>query len=279
MVYLCNKKDSNRDYSLDSLLDICNSWVDRFSKKLVSSGLNPSERGLRNLYFGAEMIVYCYRDMERSSEKAYAFEHPLAINDLLLDTYNHIYKEKVADSKGIKVHKIRPPADFISCYRNNYFKISHTAFFHDAIELKLIDNDANASARFISGLYNGLEMDGDEISSYVSMMSLPKAADDYTIKKYLDRLEKHPIPFFVKIGDAMHNSETRGSERQFGKMTNHYSEKIRKRFRALYPYFYRNICNNYIDKIFGIPLKREPPENILNCLATSFDELKSVIKS
>jgi len=70
---MCNKPVVNRGSSLDNLLGVSNSWVKDFSKKIFYSDLKLSEKDLNNLYLGAEMMVYCYKDMKRASEDAYAF--------------------------------------------------------------------------------------------------------------------------------------------------------------------------------------------------------------
>jgi hypothetical protein len=259
---ICYKNYVERKRSIDDLLDISNSWVDRFVVKVQNSGLALSDRDKSNLYFGAEMMVYCYKDMERTVEKAYAFQHPLAINDLLLDAYNGIYRREYMGKT--QSNKIIPPAEFISCFRDNYLEIFHTSFFHDAKELGIFPLEG------IRNFYDGLKMDGKKIAHNVGFMSLPKAADSSIISSHMKVLRRHPIPLYCKIGDAMHNSETKGSERQFYKMTEHYNKLIKENFRPLYQYFFSNIYKNYHGKVAQkTERSHELPASIINCLVTT----------
>lgn len=241
MVGVCNKNYVSRGRSIDDLLDISNSWVDRFVIKVQDSGFSLSKKDKSNLYFSTAMMVYRYRDMERTAEKAYAFQHPLAINDLLLDAYNGVYRSKEPEKTA--ANKIIPPPEFISCFRDNYLEIFHTSFFHDAKELGIFPVEG------IRDFYDGLEMDGKKIARNVELMSLPKGASSDVISSRLEILRRHPVPLYCKIGDAMHNSETRGSDRQFYKMTEHYNKLIRENFRPLYQYFFSNIYKNYGRKV------------------------------
>jgi hypothetical protein len=191
MVYRCDRQDSNGEKSIDSLLDRCHIWLENFLKKVGDSGLEVSKRDTDNLYIGSEMMVYCYRDMPRSAEKAYAFEHPLAINDLLLDAYNGIYRIKNANR--YHEYKITAPKEFTDCFRKNYLEIFHTSFFHDTEELGIFPVES------IKKFYDGLKMKGKDIASNVEFMSLPKAANDTVISSRLKFLKSCPVPLYCKI--------------------------------------------------------------------------------
>jgi hypothetical protein len=236
---ICNRRESNSNIntSMADLLDICNTRMERFIGKIQDSGLSLSGRDKSNLYLGAEMMVYCYRDKERNAEKAYAFEHPLDMNDILLDAYNSIYIGKEG-GKPV-VHQIVPSHEFISCFRNHYLDMFHDNFFHDTIELGI------STADFIRRFYEGLGMNGKSTAKNVISMTVPKGAPEEVIRKKLDALKDNPVTKYSKSSDIMDNSGTKGSERQYMKMTSTHNEFMKEVVPFLYPYFFENIRKNY----------------------------------
>jgi len=233
------------DISIDTLEGIAEYMTKRLVYRVRESGLPLSTVDEQNLYSAARNMVYFYEDKGRLFEDAFAFQHPANINDLLLDLYNRRYRG--FDRKGDpKEFRINPPAVFRECFRENFIELFHTNFFHDFKELGFM------APEDIKRFYEGIGMDGSKISSNVEMMSLPSDAEDRVIEDYLDVLEQHPVPLYAKIGDIMHNSQSRGSIRQLGKMTI-YERLVRKHVKPLYRHLISNLYRHNKDRISTLP--------------------------